>query len=488
MIDGLKPYLAMKDSGVPWLGDVPEHWELRRLKGAVDPGRPITYGIVQCGENVADGVPYIRPVDMREDGTVLLERLKRTSKEIAASYRRSEVRGGDVVISIGPSFGKVMIVPNELAGANLTQGTARLAPDSSISAEFLHWQMRSKVIHQSLAAVTTGSTFLALNLEPLASTRVLLPPLPEQAAIVRFLDHADRRIRRVIRAKQKLIKLLEEQKQAIIHRAVTRGLDPNIRLKPSGVPWLGDVPEGWQVLQLRRLVRRGRRITYGIVQPGDLDPSGRFMVRGQDYSFGWAAPEKLFRVSDAIEVPYKRSRLLAGDLVLTIVGSVGNVAIVPEWLDGANITQTTARVSLDPEKADAEFVAAELRGPVGRRSVELYVKGAAQPGLNLEHVRVFLLPIPSLEEQRRIAAFIDVETRPLQTTTTRAVREIELLREYRTRLIADVVTGKLDVRTVAASLPDAVGVEPDALEESDADEADADAETEEESIGEEVVS
>lgn len=231
-----------------------------------------------------------------------------------------------------------------------------------------------------------------------------VPPLPEQTAIVRFLDYVDRRVGRVIRARRRLVALLEEYKQALIHQAVTGRIDvrtgqPYPEYKDSGVEWLGQVPAHWEVRQLRRLVRRGRRITYGIVQPGEPDPDGRFMIRGQDYSCGWVSPEKIFRVSKAIEAPYKRSRLMAGDLVLTIVGAgVGNTAIVPDWLDGANITQTTARISVDPAKAQTAFIAAALHGPVGRQNVELYVKGAAQPGLNLEHVRTFVVTLPPLQE------------------------------------------------------------------------------------------
>lgn len=201
------------------------------------------------------------------------------------------------------------------------------------------------------------------------------------------------------------------------------------------------------------------------------------MVRGQDYSFGWAEPEAVFRVSDAIESPYKRSRLESGDLVLTIVGAgVGNVAIVPPWLGGANITQTTARISIDPARAEPDLVAAALESPVGRRNVELYVKGAAQPGLNLEHVRLFVIPVPPLPEQREIVTVIRRETDGLAQAVERAHGEIKLLREYRVRLIADVVTGKLDVRETAARLPDE-GDEPQQLDEAEfATEVDEDVE------------
>jgi type I restriction enzyme S subunit len=218
-------------------------------------------------------------------------------------------------------------------------------------------------------------------------------------------------------------------------------------MKHSGIEGLGDIPAHWSVAHLNRLVQTGRRITYGIVQPGERDENGRYMVRGQDYSFGWAKPETLFKVSDAVEVPYKRARLRAGDLVITIVGAgVGNIAIVPDWLDGANLTQTTARIAVDSTKADPRFVAAALQSPIGKRSVEFYAKGAAQPGLNIEHVRVFPVTVPPLDEQRAIAAFIERKTSQFDTLTVEAQRAIDLLQERRTAIISAAVTGQIDVR------------------------------------------
>jgi type I restriction enzyme S subunit len=367
-------------------------------------------------------------------------------------------------MSVRAPVGRLNVADQEYG---IGRGLCALVPNARLlNTAFAYYALSSYAV--GLTIVSTGSTYDAVSVGDVGGLSWLLPPLPEQAAIVRFLDYADRRIRKYISAKQKLIKLLEEQKQAIIHRAVTRGLDPDVRLKPSGVEWLGDVPEHWEVSQLRRIVESGRRITYGIVQPGELDPSGRFMVRGQDYSSGWVQPERIFRVSELIEVPYKRSRLSQGDIVLTIVGAgVGNVAITPAWLDGANITQTTARVAIDRSKADGEFIAAVLQGPVGRRNVKLYVKGAAQPGLNLEHVRIFLVPVPPLEEQKQIVTVLSRATMPLQTSVDYAQGEISLLREYRTRLVADVVTGKLDAREAAAKLPEEVD-EPELLDDGDA--------------------
>ena len=160
------------------------------------------------------------------------------------------------------------------------------------------------------------------------------------------------------------------------------------------------------VSRLGDLVDRSRGIRYGIVQPGKYEPQGRLMIRGQDYSRGWVDPSELFRVGSAIEERYKNARVMQGDLIITIVGAgTGCVEAVPDWLDGANLTQTTARIAIDSAKADSGFCKAVLQSSYGRNQVGGYVKGAAQPGLNCGDVEKFLLPLPgSKHEQRAIAA------------------------------------------------------------------------------------
>jgi type I restriction enzyme S subunit len=484
-LTALKRYPAYKDSGVPWLGNVPQHWQVRRLKTLCS--QSALYGAnVAATTYTPTGVRFLRTTDITEDGQLKSGGVF-LPEELVRDYLLTD---GDVLLSRSGTIGRSLLYNAKLHGPCAYAGyLVRFVPGSAVLPRYLFLYTKTQAFAAFLRVMAISSTIENVNGEKYANAVLPLPSVVEQGAIVRFLDYARRRIRRYIGVKQELIKLLEEEKQAIIHRAVTRGVDPAVPLKPSGVDWLGRVPKHWEVLQLRRLVRRGRRITYGIVQPGEPDASGRFMVRGQDYSFGWARPEAVFRVSHTIEAPYKRSRLASGDLVLTIVGAgVGNVAIVPSWLDGANITQTTARISVDPAKGRADFIAAVLQGPVGERNVELYVKGAAQPGLNLEHVRLFVVPVPPIEEQRRIVAVIRRDTGPLQTAVDHARREIALLLEYRTRLTSDVVTGKLDVREAAAKLPDQaeepeeLPVTEEALREATGDDKVA----AEEMVGEEV--
>ncbi len=164
------------------------------------------------------------------------------------------------------------------------------------------------------------------------------------------------------------------------------------------------LPKGWSRKPLASLVHPDRKISYGIVQPGELEPNGILLVRGQDYSDGWAKPDSMFRVSAAIDAPYRRSRLKTGDIVMTIVGAgTGNIAIVPDYLEGANITQTTARIAVNKTVADRDFIRLVLESHIGRHEVYRNIKGGAQPGLNIGDVEEFQIPTPPLPEQCAIA-------------------------------------------------------------------------------------
>jgi type I restriction enzyme S subunit len=241
----------------------------------------------------------------------------------------------------------------------------------------------------------------------------------------------------------------------VISDAVTKGLDPAAPMMDSRVEWLGDIPAHWDVIALSRLIDPKRPITYGIVQPGSGDPNGRYMVRGQDYSSGWNQPDEIFRVSPEIEEPYRRARLRAGDLVMTIVGAgTGNVATVPAFLEGANITQTTARIAPD-DGILGTFLSMSLASRVGQVQVQLFQKGAAQPGLNLEHLKAFRIPVPPRAEQVAIVGRITPEVSSLSALIGEASSAITLLQERRAALISAAVTGKIDVQSTSTQLAEA---------------------------------
>ena len=308
-----------------------------------------------------------------------------------------------------------------------------------------------------------------LSIQRMKRIPVVLPPLSEQSAIVRFLDHADRRIRRYIRAKQKLIKLLEEQKQAIIHRAVTRGLDPNVGLKPSGVEWLGEVPEHWGVKRLKQVATIQTGITLGKTYR-EATLVERPYIRVANVQAGRLDLAKITRVRvPAVEAD--GATLRAGDVLMTEGGDIDKLGRGCVWHDeiaGCLHQNHVFAVRPVPSVLLPEFLVAMMGSPHGRRYFQLTAKQTTNlAATNSTTLGNFPLRLPPVCEQQQILKGIAENTGDLHQAIDRAQREISLLREYRTRLIADVVTGKLDVRAAAASLPDRVD-EPEALDDREA--------------------
>ena len=302
------------------------------------------------------------------------------------------------------------------------------------------------------------------GLARLSSTYLAVPPLREQAAIVRYLDYVDRRIRRYIRAKQKLIALLNEQKQAIIQQAVTRGLDPNVRLKPSGVEWLGDVPEHWEIWQISHFAKIGNGSTPSRGNAGYWSGGHYPWLNSASVNKGKIAAADQF-VTDLALRECHLPRVQPGSVLVAITGqgkTRGTAALleIEATINQhiAYITPTSAFVAPDYLQMYLTAAYPELR----RISDD---SGSTKGALTCEDIKRFRIVVPPIEEQQRLVNTVRQELVNVEAMTERIQREIALLREYRTRLIADVVTGKLDVRAAAAALPEEVE-EPEALEEA----------------------
>jgi type I restriction enzyme S subunit len=289
-----------------------------------------------------------------------------------------------------------------------------------------------------------------------------VPPTGEQAAIVRFLDHADRRIRRYIRAKQKLIKLLEEQKQAIIHRAVTRGLDPNVRLKPSGVEWLRDVPEHWSIVRLKDAADVQTGLTLG-KSYGGLSTRSYPYLRVANVQVGCVNLGEVKRV-DVPAGEAARSMLRSGDVLMTEGGDIDKLGRGCVWNDeisGCLHQNHVFAVRCRQNLLLPEFLVLLMASQHGRAYFQSTAKQTTNlAATNSATLRAFPFMLPSLSEQQVIIDGVTRQTGGIESATSNSRREIALLREYRIRLITDVVTGKLDVREAAAQLPD----EPDEQE------------------------
>ena len=428
MIHDLKPYPDYKDSAVPWLGEVPEHWDVVPSRAVFAEAKEREHPEEQMlSVTITKGV-------IRQQALLADSSKKDSSNQDKSAYKL--VLPGEIAYNkmrawqgaIGVSDYRGIVSP-----AYVVQ-----RPREGADPRYFHHLLRTPAFAKEAERWSYGITSDMWSLRPEHFKMIYgcLPPLPEQSGIVRFLDHAERRIRHYIRIKKKLIALLNEQKQAIIHRAVTRGLDPNVPLKPSGVEWVGEVPEHWELSRVKDEFSclNHRRV------PLSATVRGAMTLRQYDY---YGASGVIDKVDDylfddeLLLVAEDGANLVLRNLPLAIIARgkfwVNNHAHIlkPKWGNLGYLTCVMETLNYLP-----------------------WISGAAQPKLTQDRLMGIAIAVPSSEEQDRIAEWGRNETAPLHTTMERARREIDLIREYRTRLIADVVTGKLDVREAAAKLPD----------------------------------
>ena len=279
-----------------------------------------------------------------------------------------------------------------------------------------------------------------------------LPPILKQRAIVRYLDHADRRIRHYVIAKRKLIALLEEEKQAIINRAVTRGLDSNVRLKPSGVEWLGDVPEHWEVRRLRTVAEM--RVSNVDKHTRENEIPVRLCNYVDVYKNDRITEAIPFMSATASQGEIARFRLERGDVLITkdseAWDDIGAPALVTESADDLICGYHLALLRPDKEII-GDYLARALQSKPVSYQFHVAANGVTRYGLTHNGIQSVCLPLPPSSEQAAIVEYLDRATADADAAIARARRQIELLEEYRTRLIADVVTGRLDVRAAAAA-------------------------------------
>jgi len=436
MVD-LKPYPAMKNSGVEWLGEVPRLGNLLRERGETNAKGEIHEVLSVLKDRGV--IPYA------EKGNIG----NKASEDIT---RYKIVRPDDIVVNC----------MNVIIGSvGLSRYTGCLSPVYYVLARlserddprFLNAYFQTKPFQRSLVRIGKGilAHRMRIPMELLKCEPFPRPPNTEQTAIVQYLDYVDHRVQRLIQAKRKLIGLLEEQKQGIIHYAVPRGLDPTIPLKDSGAEWPGEVPEHWEVQRIQQVTEPKRPVMYGIVLPGPNVDDGVMIVKGGNCEPGRLRSECLSKTTYEIESRFVRSRLLGNDIVFAIRGGVGAAEIVPDELAGANMTQDAARIA-PANGVHPRWLLYAVRAPMFQNQIQSMVIGATVRGINIRDLRRARLARPPLPEQDSIVEFLNKSSADIDASISRANDEIELLNEYRTRLFADVVTGKLDVRQASLNL------------------------------------
>jgi len=434
MNEKMRIYDDYRPSGDKWIGHIPVHW------------RSTSLGVISKRKSIRNRSDLPLLSVLREKGVVLRTSLSQEENynfvpDDLSNYQVTSE--GDLVVNKMKAWqGSVGIALQD----GIVSPAYYIFELEEIKKKYAHRLLRSRLYADFFGRASDGVRIgqWDLGIQAMKRIPVVIPPPEEQDAISRYLDDVDRRIARFVRNRRRLIEVLNEQKQAIINRAVTRGLDPNVPLKPSGVDWLGDIPEHWEIVKLKYL----SRIRYGLGQPPKEVKDGLPFIRATNVKSGQIVERNLVYV-DPEDVPDNRNAILRNkEIVVVRSGALtADSALIPESYDGAVVGYDMV---LTVKAALPEFVANSLLSPYMLHD-QLYIlrSRAAQPHLNAEELGNVLVALPPFNEQARIVKYIFQETSLLQGLISRAQREIDLIREYRTRLISDVVTGKVDVRHLA---------------------------------------
>lgn len=427
----MKQYEKYKDSGVEWIGEIPSDWNLKKLKyclnyttGFTPPtGKEEFYN----GEHT-----WVTIADMKQK--IVKESSTQLSDEAIEQFKPDITPKDSLLYSFKLSVGKVAFAGKDLY---TNEAIMSILPTPRNNLRFLYFSLPEQLLFNANENIYGAKL---LNQELIRNASLLIPPTPEQTAIAAYLDEKTARIDKLIANKQRLIELLKEERTAIINHAVTKGINPKAKLKPSGIEWLGDIPEHWEVKKLKYVAA----IKYGLGQPPTQKDDGLPLIRATNVERGKIVDKDLIFV-DPDDVPYDRDPVLKeNDIIVVRSGAyTADSAIIPKKYEGA-ITgyDMVVRVNND----NAIFISYCLLSQYVLIN-QLYLQRlrAAQPHLNKEELGETFLLLPTIQEQQRIVQYIETSTQKIDATIAKIEKEIELMQEYRTALISEVVTGKIKV-------------------------------------------
>jgi type I restriction enzyme S subunit len=451
-----KRHPAYKDSGVEWLREIPAHWEVKRLK---------TLASVQLSNVDKKSVEGEEPVRLCNYTDVYYnERITSDLEFMTATAAREQVRrfsllAGDVLITKdSESWTDIAVpavvvddLPDVLCGYHL----ALVRPGGDAFGAFLSRAFSAIGPRNQFQVAANGITRFGLGSDAIRTGLFAMPPEPEQRAIAAFLDRETARIDALVAKKERLIELLQEKRTALITRAVTRGLDPTVPMKDSGVEWLGEIPAHWEVKRLKHVLRAakgaiktgpfGSQLQSAEMQGGDIKVYNQRSVLDRDFAAGdnYVSLEK-FRALSAFEA-------FPGDLLITTRGSIGRCAILPEGAERGILHPCLMRVQPDQRWILTRFLEIQIEECFIALDQLKYMSNATTIDvIYSESLREVWLTLPPLQEQRAIEAFLDEETIRLDALIAKVRDAIDRLKELRTALISAAVTGKIDVQEEVA--------------------------------------
>jgi len=438
----MKRYERYKPSGVEWIGEIPDHWGLKKF-GLISymKGRIGWQGLRQA-EFTNEG-PYLITGMNFENGRIAWDKVYHISEERYNEAPEIQIKTNDVLMTKDGTIGKLLYIDYLPGPASLNSHLLVFRPHENLyHPKYLFYQLQSLPFKHFIGLNKSGTTFFGITQDAVSRYMTILPAYDEQMTIFRYLDRKTAQIDDIIAKKQRLIDLLNEEKTAIINQAVTKGLDPNTPMKDSGIPWLGEIPTHWEIKKIKYIAN----LTLGKMLTGE-DKGGNFLkpyLRAQNIS--WFKCD----TSDVKEMWFSQSELIKyrvnlNDLLVSEGGDVGRTCIWMNELDECYIQNSVHKITFKKYFNPKYFL--YLFYCFGRKGYFLSIVNQISIGhLTGEKLKEVFTIFPGFDEQTAIVDYLDRKTDQMDDVISKTHHEIELLQEYRTALISEAVTGKIDVR------------------------------------------
>ncbi|WP_034889627.1 restriction endonuclease subunit S [Gillisia sp. Hel_I_29] len=421
-------YETYKDSGVEWLGEIPEHWDLTRLGTRFEQRKTKVsdkdYPALSVTKNGT--IPQLASAAKSNDG----DNRKLVKKGDFVINSRSDRKGSSGIAYQDGSVSLIYIVMEPL----------------NIHPIYCNYLLKSYNFIEEFYRMGHGivADLWTTRYDEMKAIMVGIPPLQEQTAIAQFLDDKATKIDEAITIKEQQISLLKERKQILIHKAVTQGLNPNIKLKDSGVEWIGEIPEHWEVKKIKHVTSK---IGSGITPSGGGTTyleEGIPLLRSQNIFFDKIELDGVAFISDKVHQSMSNSKVFKGDVLLNITGgSIGRCYFVNSDIP-LNVNQHVC-ILRPNKKITTLYLNRLIASQVGQNQIWFHQQGGGREGLNFQALKNFIIPFPSLSEQKEISAYIETASRKIETAIRLKQQEIAKLKEYKSSLINSVVTGKIKV-------------------------------------------
>lgn len=448
----MQTYEKYKYSGVEWIGKVPEHWQIRRLKTDTFLKGRIGWNGLRSDEFKESSYAYLVTGQDFTGPNINWDKCYQIDKDRYDEDPFIQLQNGDILITKDGTIGKISKVSRMDKPACLNSGIFVMKQRSSHLYEqgYIYWLLTSNLLKEYNQYTSTGTTILHLYQNVFENMPLLIPTLLEQQAISSYLDKKCADIDKVIATQQRRIELLQELKQSTITHAVTRGLNPNAKMKDSGVEWIGEVPEHWEITKVSNVCN----VVTDFVASGSFadlaknvtyldEPDYAMLIRTADLSQKNKSISKVY-INKASYDFLSNSNLFGGEIVLPNIGaSIGDVYMIEKKM--------YEKMSLAPNsimlktKYHDKFYYYLFKSKPGRESLQLIGQASAQGKFNKTDLRKLRVLIPPITEQIEIVKAIEKALKPLDASISKAQKEIDLLQEYKQALISEVVTGKRKV-------------------------------------------